>query len=283
MRTTLGRVILLLLALAASLPPDATLAADPAIPQFWDSKERLPKPDLSALPRLRFLTTTDFPPFNFLDSTGRLSGFHVDLARAICKELEIPEKCQIQALPWEELAGAIESGQGDAVIAGLAITRKSREVYDFSRPFLQFPARFVMRRPEAAEEPLYEKLRGKRVGTLDETAHERMLRDLFSEVKPVVYTRRQWMLDDLRQGKIDAVFGDGMQLSFWLADDEEARCCTFAGGPYLAPEYLGHGLAIAVAKGNRDLVQALDYALRQIESDGTFAELYLRYFPVGFY
>jgi polar amino acid transport system substrate-binding protein len=278
MRQTVVALAVLLLAAGAAVSRSA-----PAIPYFWDADERPAKPDLSELTRLRFLTTTDFRPFNFLDEAGRLTGFHVDLARAICRELEIENRCQIQALPWEELAGAIESGQGDAVIAGLAITRKSREVYDFSRPFLQFPARFVMRRPEAAEEPLYEKLRGKRVGTLDETAHERMLRDLFSEVKPVVYTRRQWMLDDLRQGKIDAVFGDGMQLSFWLADDEEARCCTFAGGPYLAPEYLGHGLAIAVAKGNRDLVQALDYALRQIESDGTFAELYLRYFPVGFY
>ncbi|TIT46268.1 MAG: transporter substrate-binding domain-containing protein, partial [Mesorhizobium sp.] len=75
-------------------------AAEPQVPVLWDAKERLPKPDLSALPRLRFLTTTDFPPFNFLDGAGRLSGFHVDLARAICAELGIAEKCQIQALPW---------------------------------------------------------------------------------------------------------------------------------------------------------------------------------------
>ncbi len=92
------------------------------MPVLWDAKERLPKPDLSALPRLRFLTTTDFPPFNFLDGAGRLSGFHVDLARAICAELGIADKCQIQALPWGELDDALQKGEGEAIIAGIAAT-----------------------------------------------------------------------------------------------------------------------------------------------------------------
>ena len=77
------------------------------LPILWDSKERLVKPDLSDLARLRFLTTTDFPPFNYLDGDGKLSGLHVDLARAICAELAIADKCQIQALPWGELEAAL--------------------------------------------------------------------------------------------------------------------------------------------------------------------------------
>ena len=97
---------------------DAARAAAPQVPVLWDAKERLPKPDLSAMPRLRFLTTTDFPPFNFLDGSGKLSGFHIDLARAICAELGIVEKCQIQALPWAELEGALQKGEGEAIIAG---------------------------------------------------------------------------------------------------------------------------------------------------------------------
>ena len=97
------------MSLAALLGP--ARAAEPQVPVLWDSKERLPKPDLSTLPRLRFLTTTDFPPFNFIDKSGRLSGFHIDLARAICAELGIAEKCQIQALPWSELGDALNKGE----------------------------------------------------------------------------------------------------------------------------------------------------------------------------
>jgi polar amino acid transport system substrate-binding protein len=74
-----------------------------------------------------------------------------------------------------------------------------------------------------------------------------------------------------------------MKLGFWLAGSDSAGCCRFSGGPYLAPEYLGAGLTIATTSGNATLATAFDYALHQIAAKGTFAELYLRYFPVSFF
>ncbi|WP_199227183.1 transporter substrate-binding domain-containing protein [Aminobacter sp. AP02] len=269
------------MSLAALLGP--AKAAEPQVPVLWDSKERLQKPDLSTLPRLRFLTTTDFPPFNFIDKSGRLSGFHIDLARAICAELGIAEKCQIQALPWAELDGALNSGEGEALIAGVPATAETRERYAFSRPYLQFPARFIMKKAQAVSEPIADKLMGKRVGVLAGSAHERVLRDYFGNVKVVTYSKSDWLNTDLKDGKLDAVFGDGMRLSFWLSGTDAAGCCRFAGGPYLAPEYLGTGLAIATKPDNEPLAAAFDYALHQISAKGTFAELYLRYFPVSFF
>ncbi|WP_144378143.1 transporter substrate-binding domain-containing protein [Mesorhizobium amorphae] len=250
---------------------------------LWDANERLPKPDLTKLARLRFLTTTDFPPFNFLDTAGKLSGFHVDLARAICAELAVADKCQIQALPWAELDGALAKGDGEAIMAGVAVTQENREKYAFSRSYLQFPARFVMPKAKAATEPLYEKLKGKRVGVVAGSAHERMLRDDFPEVTAAPFPTEAALFADIKASKIDAAFGDGMRFGFWLAGSDAADCCRFAGGPYLAPEYLGTGLAIAVKPDDKELAAALDYALQQIALKGTFAELYLRYFPVSFY
>ena len=78
-------------------------AAGENAPRLSDPEDRVASPDLSGLPRLRFLTTLDFPPFNFADSRGRAAGFNVDLARALCRELEIEQKCEIQAMPWDEL------------------------------------------------------------------------------------------------------------------------------------------------------------------------------------
>lgn len=260
-----------------------TVLAQPEIPRFGDGKPRLSLPDLAALPRLRFLTTTDFFPFNFLDSAGRLTGFHIDLARAICRELEIAEKCQIQALPFDELARALEDGGGEAMIAGLAITEQNREEFFFSRSYLQFPARFLTRGDDRLPEPIHEKLTGKRVGVIAGTAHEMMLRDFFPDANVVTYTREEWLLGDLKEGRIAAAFGDGLRFSFWLVDDASEGCCAFSGGPYLAPEYLGHGLAIAVPTNQPILAAALNYAVEQIETGGTFEELYLRYFPINFY
>jgi polar amino acid transport system substrate-binding protein len=274
-------MLAIVMSLAALLGP--AKSAEPQVPMLWDSKERLPKPDLSTLPRLRFLTTTDFPPFNFIDKSGRLSGFHVDLARAICAELGIAEKCQIQALPWAELESALNKGEGEALIAGVPATAETREKYAFSRPYLQFPARFIMKKTQAVTEPLVDKLRDKRVGVLAGSAHERVLRDYFGNLKVVTYAKVDWLNADLKDGKLDAVFGDGMRLSFWLSGTDAAGCCRFAGGPYLAPEYLGTGLAIAAKPDNAALAAAFDYALHEISAKGTFAELYLRYFPVSFF
>lgn len=271
-------------ALVAALPlAGIAHAAGQQPPIFWDANERLAKPDLSALPRLRFLTTTDFPPFNFLDREGRLTGFHVDLARAICAELALADRCQIQALPWNELEAALGRGDGEAIIAGIAATAETRLKYSFSHSYLQFPARFVMPKAKALSEPLSDGLRGKRVGVLSGSAHERMLRDYFGMAETVGYATPDDLYADLKAGKIDAAFGDGMRLAFWLAGSEAAGCCRFAGGPYLAPEYLGTGLAIAVRPADTRLTDAFDYALQQISVKGTFAELYLRYFPVSFY
>ncbi|TSE06877.1 transporter substrate-binding domain-containing protein [Mesorhizobium intechi] len=278
------RFLILASLLIAALPlaPGAR-AAEPQVPVLWDAKERLPKPDLSALPRLRFLTTTDFPPFNFLDGAGKLSGFHIDLARAICAELGIADKCQIQALPWGELEGAIEKGEGEAIIAGIAATPQSRQTYAFSRSYLQFPARFITRKNKAIAEPVFDKLRSKRVGVLAGSAHERMLRDYFNTAQIVTFNGPDALYGDLKAGKIDAAFGDGMRFAFWLGGSDAAGCCRFAGGPYLAPEYLGTGMAIATRADNPALAAAIDYALQEISMKGTFAEFYLRYFPVSFF
>lgn len=276
------------LSLAAALsmafwPVSAPANAEPNIPHLWDAKERLPRPDLSRLPRLRFLTTTDFPPFNFLDAGGRLTGFHIDLARAICKELALMDRCQIQALPWAELDGALSRGDGEAIIAGLSATTENREKYAFSRPYLIFPARFATLTGKPLKEPLYDQLQELRVGVIAGSAHERMLRADFGAVRVVTYSRQNWLNDDLKAGKIDAMFGDGMRISFWLNGKDAAGCCSFAGGPYLSPNFLGGGLVIATRKDENNLTAAFDYALHAISTRAEFGELYLRYFPVDFF
>lgn len=278
--TRLLAVCLLAIAAPSLLP---ARAAEPVIPRFWDTTERLPRPDVSAMPRLRFLTTTDFPPFNYLDGQGRVAGFHVDLARAICQQLGLLDRCEIQALPFGELEGALTRGDGEAVIAGLAVTPESRLTHSFSRPYLRFPARFVMPKAGAIAEPIDVNLAGKRVGVIAGSAHEALLRAWFPGMKAVAFDQPALLHAALRSGLLDAAFGDGMRLSFWLASADSEGCCRFAGGPYLAQDYLGSGLAIAAKPEDAMLASAFDYALRELHAKGVFAELYLRYFPVSFF
>jgi polar amino acid transport system substrate-binding protein len=270
---------------AASAQPAAAVRSEPAgavvIPDFWDPRRRVERPPPGTVQALRFITTDDFPPFNFLDSEGHLTGFNVDLARAICVELAIP--CTIQARAFAELPDRLASKAADAAIAGIASTASARQKLDFSDVYLRTPARFVVRKDDAAFVATAAGLKGKTIGVVEHTAHEAYLAAMFPEVARKTYPTPDAAREALLKGEIDAQFGDGMQLSFWLQSEASNGCCAFAGGPYLEQRFFGQGYAIAVAKGATDTKRAINAALQAIYEKGVYAELYLRYFPVSFF
>lgn len=271
----------ILLIFAALLAP--ARADEPTAPAYTDPRERIAAPDLASRARIRFLTTVDFPPFNFIDQNGKLAGFHVDLARAICGELGVLDQCQIQALPWEELDAAVEGGQGEALIAGLAVTEETRRRYRFTRPYLELPARFLVRTDSVLQGRAATALAGKRVGVAAGSAHAAMLRAWFPGLQAVPFDRQDWMFDALKDNRIDAVFGDGVQVSFWLSSEAAAGCCRLFDGPYISRDFLGEGLSIAVTPRNAALTRNFDNAIAELNRNGRFAELYLRWFPNGLY
>jgi polar amino acid transport system substrate-binding protein len=292
-----AQVVAMALALVVALPPSATpvAAQQPAtadtgpasptavvIPNFWDPRSRVERPPVGAVPAIRFITTDDFPPFNFLDENGRLTGFNVDLARAICAELGI--RCTIQAREWAELTDRIADATADAAIAGVAITAENRATLDFSEVYMRTPARFVVRKDEAGVDLSPEGLRGKTLAVVARTAHEAYLAAMFPEVGRRLYPDADAARAAVKNGEADAHFGDGLQLSFWLESEAADDCCAFVGGPYLESRFFGQGYAIAIARSpNTDLKRAINAALQAIYEKGVFAELYLRYFPVGFF
>lgn len=257
-------------------------AASVVVPNFWDPNRRTERPPVGTIQAIRFITTDDFPPFNFLDANGRLTGFNIDLARAICAELTI--RCTIQAREWNELIDRVADGTADAAIAGIAISAENRERLDFSDVYLRTPARFVVRKADAGLTMTPAGLAGKTLAVVGRTAHEAYLAAMFPEVGRRLYATADEARAAVKNGEADAHFGDGLQLSFWLESEAAGGCCTFAGGPYLETRFFGQGYAIAIAKTpNPDLKRAINAALQALYDKGVYAELYLRYFPVGFF
>lgn len=258
-------------------------AEEPELPVMFDARERIARPDVSDVPRLRFLTTADFPPFNFADQSGRLVGFHVDLARALCTELGMQNRCQIQALPYAELAGALESGRGEAVLAGVSVTAELREKFEFTRPYMLLPARFLQNKAAKLQRRDAAALFGKPVGVINSTAHEAMLRSFFPNVTVVGFADRSALLEALKAGRVDAVFADALQLSFWKTSPAADGCCEFLDGPYLSERFLGEGMTVMVNGQDARMAAAMESALAAVSRDGRLEEMYLRYFPSGLY
>lgn len=253
------------------------------VPNYFDAKERLPVADVSSINRIWFLTTVDFPPFNFLDQTGRLSGFHVDLAREICVQLDILDRCQIQALEWKELNTALEEQRGDAIITGISISDAARAKYSFTRTYMELPARFATHNGSSISLSDLKNSSKLKVGVLKGTAHEAMLKSWYPALTSTSMDDSKALFEALKAKEIDVLFGDGLQMSFWLSGQESQNCCKFLGGAHLSLDFLGEGLSIAVSKGDQSLINALNYGLSLMTKNGRFEELYLKYFPKGIY
>lgn len=274
--------ILIPLALAAALGCVAAGAAERAsTPNFWDPGLHLERPDLSGLRAIRFLTDDDYPPLNFALADGSLSGFNVDIARAICEELHIG--CTIQARRWDTLIDSLETGKGDAVIASIASSAAVRERIDFTQPYYQTPGRFATRKDSPLSDATPETLAGRNVGVVAGSAHQSYLATFFPKAVAKAYPNFGALHDALRAGAVDAVFADGLSLAVWLAGESSGDCCLFKGGPFTESRFFGEGVGIAVRKEDADLRRAMDWALARLAARGVYAEIYLKYFPVGFY
>lgn len=262
-------------------------SAHAAPPHLAGDDQKPAKPDISQRSQIRFLTGTDFAPFNSLTPQGRLSGYNIDLIRAICQELSTTSRCQIEARPWDELLPALRNNETDALVAGLMPDREKRVTLSFTRAYFSLPARFVAVKTEQSS-PASFSPDGKNVGVLADTAHEALLKTYFPKAKITPYNNSELLYKGLQDGKVQLIFGDAMSLSLRMnpasaSDNSNGACCHFVGGAYPAPEFLGQGMAIALRKQDADLRLAFNNALTALERKGVLDDLYLRYFPVGFY
>lgn len=268
--------------LAAAPSFAAPERATPApAPSFWDPAHKIEKPDLGALKQIRFLTEDDFPPFDFALPDGGIAGFNVDLARAVCEELEL--SCTIQRRRWDTLIEALDENNGDAIIASLAITAETRRKVDFTQPYYTTPGRFVIRRDSLLAGATPAALDGRSVAVAADTAHQAYLEKFFPGSTVAAFPTAAQARAALKEGRVHALFGDAISLAFWLNGAEAADCCQFKDGPFSDPAFFGDGVGIAVKKNNVVLRRALDYALARVAQKGVYAEIYLKYFPVGPY
>ncbi len=230
---------------------------------------------------LRFVTEGNFPPFNFYDEDGILTGFNVDLARAIC--LELNATCDIKVRNWPELFPSLARKEADASIAAHAVTAQGLRKVDFTDAYFYTPGRFAARREAGDLVATPEGLEGKRIGVATGTTHEAFVRQFFRASRVTVFTDIDSAREALREGRIDIVFDDAISLAFWLNGTLSQQCCAFVGGAYLEPTYFGNGIAIAVAKNETKLRADINDAIRATRDSGRFQELVARYFPFRLY
>lgn len=278
------------LMLLATLLPTATLAqqtptraaqsegapANLSTLRFINPRDRVALPEPMPGPVLRFVVADDFPPFAFVDGAGRLAGAHIGLIRAICSTLDLP--CTVQARRFDQVLSAVDEDPNNLVLAaGLAISEELGGQLTFSLPYYRYAGRFISLRAAGNEDGWIDQAR---IGVLANTAHAQFLRDAYADATVETFASSDALFQALRRGDVSHAFGDGVDLAFWLAGRQSGDCCHFVGPPLFSLTHFGEGLALAVPRGQPELIQALNAAIARLEASGELETLMLTAFPI---
>ncbi|MGH6735112.1 MAG: transporter substrate-binding domain-containing protein [Methyloceanibacter sp.] len=269
------------LALVWFSPASAEQDKTNIVPDNWQGDALRPKPDMKNLEKIRFVTDSDYPPFHYYDEVGALTGFNVDLAKAICEVLEV--QCEVNATNWSDLIPSLDKGEADAAIASIRITKEVLQEADFTSRYYATPARFVARKESELTDVRPETIEDLKIGVATGTGHEAYLKTFFPDAAVASFDTPEDAQKALKNGAIDLIFGDGISLTFWINGVTSEACCEFRGGPYIEAKFFGEGVGIAVKKGDRKLADILTYGLEQVHASGRYEELFLRYFPMSFF
>lgn len=224
----------------------------------------------SAAETIRFATEASYPPFEFIDAGNKIQGFDVDLANALCKEMQA--ECTFTNQAFDSLIPSLKFKRFDAVMAGMDITPEREKQVLFTKPYYDNSALFIAQKGKIADVAA---LKGKKVGVQNGTTHQKYLTDKHPEITTVPYDSYQNAILDLKNGRVDAVFGDTAVVNEWLKQND---ALATVGAKVTDKDYFGTGLGITVRQKNTDLQGKFNAALDKIKQDGTYETIYKKWF-----
>jgi len=229
---------------------------------------------------LRFAVEGGYAPFSMLATDGRIQGFDIDIANALCERMKV--QCQQVQTEFDAMIPALRAKKFDAIVASMSITPERLKAVDFSDKYYHTPARLITR-SDAKFEATPEGLKGKRVGVQRTTIHDRYATAMFKGAEIVRYSKQDEVFLDLASGRVDATLVDSVAGNQGFLKTPKGKGYVFRGPDFDDPAYFGTGAGIAVRKGDKALQDALNAALAAIRADGTYKKINDKYFDFDVY
>jgi len=224
-----------------------------------------------AAEKIRFASSATYPPFESLDSNNQVVGFDIDLAKALCEKMQAD--CTFTNNAFDSLIPSLKFRRFDAVISGMDITAERSKQVAFTQPYYANSAVVIARSKNFTQQ---DQLAGKRIGMENGTTHQKYLLEKHPDVVAVAYDSYQNAILDLKNNRLDGVFGDTAVVNQWLKTNPELHT---VGEHITDPDYFGTGLGIAVRLDNHALLEKLNAALNAAKADGTLQRINDKWFP----
>lgn len=216
---------------------------------------------------LTFALTGAYPPFNFVNEQGQLSGFDVEIGKEIAKRIGV--EGQPVTTAWDGIIAGLMANRYDTIIGSMAITEQRLKAIDFSKPYYKDGAQLFVKKGAGING--LEELKGKKVGVTLGTTFEDWLRKNAPDVEVRTYKGVPQMMMEVQNGRIDGFIT--ARLTGLMAIKDKGAPIEMAG-ELLYRELVG----IALKKDKPELKAAINKALMTMQADGTYERISKKYF-----
>ncbi len=270
-RRTLSIVAALFMIMALVLSGCAApVAPAPAAPAAPAEATAAPAAEAAAdMPVVRVGTNAEYQPFEFVDENGDIVGFDVDIVNAIAERAGFT--VEWTNTKWDGIFVALANGEFDAVASAVTITEERKQSIDFSEPYFNAGQAIATSADNTTITGPESLTAGVKVGVqLGTTGDIWLTENTDADVQR--FDENPLAVQALAAGDIDAVVGDSPTLADILQKNAELNL-KIVGEPF-TDEFYG----IGIRKDLTDLKASIDAALAEIKADGTYDEIYAKYF-----
>ena len=210
-----------------------------------------------------FATDATWPPLEYIDESGNLTGFEVELVPMIGEKVGV--KMEAKNIPWDTIFAGLANGQYDGVASGVSVTEDRKKTMDFSTPILEAGQVIIVKKASTVSG--IDDIKGLKVGVQIGTTGDLVLDDY--DVVRKQYDDIGLALQDMLNGNIDACVCDSLIASdFVLANPNYKDKLKVAGAAFTQED-----IAIAVKKGNKELLDLINKGLAELKADGSYDKL----------
>lgn len=212
---------------------------------------------------ITFAMEPSYPPFEFTNEKGEIIGFDVDVANAICKEIQAT--CHFKGEAFDALIPNLKAKRFDASISAIDITDARAKQVLFSDPYYDSTASYVALKGKATLDT------AKNVGVQNGTTFQQYTVAETKQYSAKAYASLQSAILDLKNSRIDIIFGDTAVLADMINKEPDIQ---FVGDKVTNKKYFGNGLGIAMNKSNKELAEQLNKGLAAIKANGEYQKIY---------
>lgn len=221
--------------------------------------------------KVRIASEGAYAPWNYMDDSGKLAGYEIDLGNDLCKRAGL--ECEWIVNEWDTMIPNLIAGNYDAIMAGMSITDERLESIDFSVAYFPpDPSKFAAAKGAELD---FSALKGKKIGVQGGTIQAAYAEEHYQDGNDILsYETGDQSVADLAAGNVDAVLADGSFLEPVVKGSSGA--IEFVGDDIM----IGNGVGIGLRKGD-ELKAKLETAMAEAKADGTVDKLIMEYFEQG--